>query len=41
MSSSYYMGIIKVSLKSIQNEIRVEKRGFCNKPRRKEKYHVK
>ena len=35
------MGIIKVSLKSISNEIRVEKRGFRNKPRRKEKYHVK
>ena len=35
------MGIIKVSLKSIQNEIHVEKRGFRDKPRRKGKYHVK
>ena len=29
------MGIIKVSLKSIQNEIRVEKRGFHDKSRRR------
>jgi len=38
---NYHMGIIKVSLKSIQNEIRVKKRGFRNKPRRKGKYRVK
>lgn len=35
------MGIIKVSLKSIQNEIRVEKREFRDKARRRRKYHVK
>ena len=35
------MGIIKVSPKSIQNEIRVEKRGFRDKARRRRKYHVK
>ena len=41
MSPNYHMGIIKVSSKSIQNEIRVEKRGFRDKARRRRKYHVK